>query len=128
MSGQRSTLSFAELNAVNVARCEAPDGFRHALKSWSPSDWGVAFGGEAGEVLDAIKKRNRVIDGIGQPGDPVDADAALNEIADELADVVIYADLLATRLGIDLGAAVAAKFNRTSAKIGSPARLPTGVA
>lgn len=34
--------------------------------------------------------------------------------ADELADVIIYADLIAARLGIDLGDAVRRKFNEVS--------------
>ena len=37
-----------------------------------------------------------------------------DRLALELADVVIYADLLAERLGIDLGAAVRTKFNEVS--------------
>ena len=42
------------------------------------------------------------------------------ELADELADVVIYLDILASQLGIDLGKAVMAKWNRTSLKVGAP--------
>lgn len=44
-------------------------------------------------------------------------------IADELADLVIYADLLAERLEIDLGAAVVRKFNKVSERVGSNIRL-----
>ena len=36
---------------------------------------------------------------------------------------MIYADLLAARLEINLGAAVRSKFNVTSAKVGSEVRL-----
>ena len=45
------------------------------------------------------------------------------EVSDELADTVIYLDLLAFRLGIDLGAAVGDKFNRTSQRVDSSVRI-----
>jgi NTP pyrophosphatase (non-canonical NTP hydrolase) len=60
--------------------------------------------GEAGEACNLIKKMRR--------GDHVN----LKQVADELADLVIYADLLAARLDINLGAAVVDKFNEVSAK------------
>lgn len=46
---------------------------------------------------------------------PEELQAAL---ADELADTFIYLDLVAQSQGIDLEAAVIAKFNKTSEKIG----------
>jgi NTP pyrophosphatase (non-canonical NTP hydrolase) len=58
--------------------------------------------GECGEVCNLIKKLRR--------GESV----PLIEIGDELADVVIYCDLLAARLKIDLGDAVVRKFNEVS--------------
>ena len=48
-------------------------------------------------------------------GDPV--------LGTRLADVVTYADLLATYYGIDLGSAVVAKFNAVSELQGFPERL-----
>lgn len=45
------------------------------------------------------------------------------KIADELADLVIYADLLAARLCIDLGGSVAKKFNIVSKERGSKIKL-----
>ena len=47
-------------------------------------------------------------------------------LAQELADVVICCDLVAMSEGIDLDAAVADKFNETSAKVGLPTRLVKG--
>ena len=47
----------------------------------------------------------------------------LQAVVDELADVVIYLDILAMRLGVDLGAAVMDKFNRVSVRVGSTVRL-----
>jgi NTP pyrophosphatase (non-canonical NTP hydrolase) len=44
-------------------------------------------------------------------------------LAEEIADTVTYADLLAAHYGIDLAAAVADKFNRVSRRQGFPDRL-----
>ena len=100
-------LQFMELREANVHRCEALDGFNHKLDGWSPAEWSNAMAGEAGELCNLTKKLLR--------GDAPTRRA----LADELADVVIYADLCAARLDIDLGAAVRAKFNLKSAEIGS---------
>lgn len=101
-------LSFEALREANVRRCE--DVF-HPLDSWSPQDWACAMAGETGEACNLIKKlrRNEAIDH--------------GDIGRELADVVIYADLLAARLRLDLGAAVRGKFNEVSAKRGSGVTL-----
>lgn len=100
-------MQFDELRQANVRRCE--DVF-HPLESWSPTDWACALAGEAGETCNAVKKLMR-------------GDGSIEAIAAELADTVIYADLLAARLGVDLGAAVRAKFNAVSEKLGSDVRL-----
>jgi len=42
---------------------------------------------------------------------------------DEIADMVIYADLLAQRLGRKLEDAIKNKFNQTSDKVGSDIKL-----
>jgi NTP pyrophosphatase (non-canonical NTP hydrolase) len=42
---------------------------------------------------------------------------------DELADVQTYLDLLAMRLGINLGEATIDKWNRVSERVGSPVRI-----
>ncbi|MCP4078901.1 MAG: MazG-like family protein [Pirellulaceae bacterium] len=73
---------------------------------------GVELGGEAGEACNEIKKIERIRLGL------VGGKEDLGALADELADVIICADLIAMDLGIDLGEAVAKKFNRTSTKYG----------
>lgn len=105
-----SPLTFAQVREVNVARCEES---YFPLNQWSLSDWGVALAGECGEACDAIKKVNR-------------GDGDLEEVAKELADVVLYCDLLAASIGVDLADAVAKKFNEVSArpKVNSHYRLP----
>lgn len=75
------------------------------------------LGGECGEVLNVCKKIER--ERRGWRG----SRATIQDLADELADVVICADLLAQTEGIDLDAAVAAKFNATSEKVGLKTRL-----
>lgn len=91
-------LTFAELRRVNVDRCV--NAFCHSLESWSLADWGVAYGGKVGEALNVIKKLNRARDGLA--GNSVDTATLHRMLADELADAVIYADLLAARIGVDL--------------------------
>jgi NTP pyrophosphatase (non-canonical NTP hydrolase) len=106
-------LTFERLREANVARCE--DVF-HPLKSWSLTDWACAMAGEAGEACNVVKKTHR--------GDyRADPKKAKSDLAAELADVVIYLDLLAARAGIDLGDAVIEKFNRVSHVRGSDVTL-----
>lgn len=102
------SLSFDELRDANVRRCE--DVF-HGLGDWSLTDWGCAMAGEVGEACNLIKKTRR--------GENIDPD----DIAEEVADVIIYADLLLARMGKDLGECVRAKFNKVSQRRGSEIRL-----
>jgi len=44
-------------------------------------------------------------------------------LADELADVLTYLDLLAAMLNVDLGAAAVSKFNEVSERVGFPDRI-----
>ena len=113
-------LNFGILRRINVARCV--DVFTSSL-SWSTSDWGVAFAGEAGEVCDAIKKLNRLEGGTNTAKDPQSREEAIRKIGDEIADTIIYADLLAHHLGIDLEEAVIRKFNAVSDRMGSEIKL-----
>lgn len=110
------TLTFAALRAANEARLplfknskgepahSEPDG-----SDWAVDSWTNALCGEAGEAANFAKKLLR--------GD-LDLDEAREKIGKELADVVIYADLTAKRLGLDLGQCVVSKFNEVSERIG----------
>ena len=73
--------------------------------------------GEAGEACNVIKKIRRG-DYVGES-----PEATRRRLADELADVVVYADLIASKRGIDLGKAVRSKFNEVSDRVGSEVRL-----
>lgn len=75
------------------------------------------LGGEAGEALNVVKKLER--EQLGLPG----SRATTLDLADELADVVIVADLLAAKFNIDLDEAVRRKFNETSRDNGFPVEM-----
>ncbi len=118
-----AALTFDALRAANVRRCETAF---HPLTAWSPTDWATAFAGEAGGACNQVKKLRRLTtegSGFVRPEDG-DARQIVRNIAAELADTVIHADLLAARLGIDLGEAVRLKFNEVSVRVGSAVRLP----
>lgn len=113
------SLNLATLREANLSRCSR----WHPLNSWTPADWGVAMAGEAGEVCNAIKKMRRMTDGIVGNNDPANTADAVAAIGDEIADTLIYLDLLAARLDINLTDVVVAKFNKVSERNGFPERL-----
>lgn len=78
---------------------------------------GNELAGEVGEACNVIKKLARARLGI------MGSRSSVADLADELADVIICADLIAMDLGFDLGAAVAAKFNKTSEKLNLVTRM-----
>ena len=78
---------------------------------------GLEMGGEVGEALNVIKKLERARLGIIGPTDTIE------HLAEELADVIICADLVAMTAGISLSKAVREKFNATSIKVGLKTRL-----
>ena len=104
-------MSFDQLRSANAKRAA----LYPANGKFSVLFRAVELGGEVGELLNLIKKRERAILGGGGTVD-------MAPIADELADVVICADLLA----MDLGIAVETKFNKTSDKVGLPVRYCDG--
>lgn len=78
--------------------------------------------GEAGEVANVVKKLRRHECGLqGVLDKPYDE--LRTQLADELADVYCYLDLLATKAGVDLGEAIRRKFNVVSERQGFPERL-----
>jgi len=118
-------LTFAEVTAVNVARCDR--WHKNGLTDWNVADWAVAMAGEAGEVCNAVKKLRRLEDEIANISDPdrqlSTRQEAIAKIGEEIADTFLYLNLLAVRLGIDLPAEVVRKFNATSERYGFPERL-----
>lgn len=112
-----------QLRRVNVERCkEWHDDFGYLEGEWSGADWSNAMMGEAGEAANVVKKLRRLA-----TGHPARRDPGFNDLrsmlAEEIADTVIYADLLAHYYGIDMRAAIALKFNEVSEREGLPQRV-----
>lgn len=108
-------LTFAWLRQINSLRSKT---VYHPCIEWTVERWAIAMGGEAGEVLNAVKKWFRVEDGINGPDDPQTKEEAIDDILEEIADTVLYADLLAEKLGMTLEEAIVKKFNRVSKEKG----------
>jgi NTP pyrophosphatase (non-canonical NTP hydrolase) len=114
-SGDRlSGLSLATLRRVNLDRLAHFPGHE---QPWSPNDWFTATAGELGELGNMLKKLRR---GTAYPGMQMPTP---DDIANELADVLVYLDLLAACLKVDLEIAVVRKFNQVSERWGLPDRL-----
>lgn len=96
-------------NAKGEPAHSEPDG-----SDWSPAQWLQAVTGELGEYANIRKKFER--------GDINEEEFHALARA-ELADVVTYLDILAFRLGIDLGNAVIEKFNFISDRVKSPIKI-----
>lgn len=92
-------------------------------KRWDPgikldlSYLGNAAAGEMGEACNIIKKLERERHGL--PG----SRSSVMDLAAELADVIVYLDLIAMKCNIDLEKAIVDKFNFDSHKHGFPERL-----
>ena len=86
-------------------------------QEFSLSFRGVELGGEAGEVLNEIKKIERHRMGI------AGGKETLDDLKDEIGDVIICLDLIAGDLGIDLFECAKNKFNKTSEKHGFQTRI-----
>jgi NTP pyrophosphatase (non-canonical NTP hydrolase) len=101
------------LGQIRAARKKQQPYFKGSA-DWRLSDWVVALAGEVGEAANIVKKINR--------GD-FTLDEKRKDLADELADVLIYLDAVAAAAGIDMAEAVTRKFNIVSARVASPVRL-----
>lgn len=106
-------MSFENLRAANAKRQQEWDRDNQITLSYR----GTELGGEVGEALNIIKKLER--ERLGIRG----SRATVEDLAEELADVIICCDLIAMATGIDLKKAVEDKFNKTSEKVGLQTRL-----
>lgn len=113
-------LAFNDLRRLNVDRVPK---FGHTLEGWNALEWAGALCGEAGEAANVAKKLRRLDDGCAVNTAGHDRASLVAALGKELADIVIYADLLAAREGIDLGRAVIEKFNEVSERVGYETRL-----
>lgn len=103
----------ATLRSANAARQKEWDTGNQITLAYR----GNELAGEVGEACNIIKKLERERMGI------KGSRATKEQLAEELADIVICTDLIAMDAGIDLEAAVAAKFNATSEKVGLATRM-----
>jgi NTP pyrophosphatase (non-canonical NTP hydrolase) len=116
LRAQANDVSLFDLRIANIERD----------KEWGQGqEFGLSYrgnelAGETGEACNVLKKLDRERMGL------VGSRATVEEAADELADVIICADLAAMELGIDLGQAVSRKFNKTTEKYGLKTRLGPG--
>lgn len=138
------SLTFQELRDVSAERNKHwHPGFTTGDDGWTKGDWSNALQGEVGEAIEAlfflaessaklviasgragnyVKKLRRYEENINGTNDPP-VEKLYENIGAELADVVLYADLLANKLGIDLEGALKKKFNSVSRKMDFPQRL-----
>lgn len=119
------SLDFDQLRETNAARCAHwHPGFPHD-EEWTLSDWSNAMAGEMGEAANVVKKIRRVE--TGNPGKHDGArDDLVTKLGEELADVILYADLLAAKAGLDLGEEIRRKFDAVSEREGFPERMAVG--
>ena len=104
-------LTFAGFQEFNYER--ATSKVFASCHDWMLADWGNALAGEVGEACNIIKKMKR---------DP-HGTVTVEQLANELADVVTYAAIIASKIDVDLGEAVIRKFNIVSERRGSDMRL-----
>lgn len=103
-------MDLRKLKAANDIRLYNTPAYAKCLE-WTLADWSNAIAGETGEMCNLIKKIRR--------GDEIDP----NEVGKELADIIIYADILASLLGLDLSECVVQKFNEVSDRVGSDVKI-----
>lgn len=93
---------------------------------WTNDDWDTADNiiemvEEFGEFAGCIKRLRRLARGI--KSDDAQKDELLIKATDELGDMGVVLANIANSMGLDLGAAIRYKFNKTSVKYGLPVRI-----
>ena len=109
------------LRAVNTTRRDEWRE-RDGSAAWTGADWSNEMCGEAGETANVVKKLRRIETGYKGPG-PTE-EHLLEQLAEEVADMIICADLFGMVYGMYLATAVTLKFNKTSEKQNLATRLP----
>lgn len=115
------SLNFSSLRGANIDRIplfKNANGERSHTEDdgsdWSNAQWVMALTGEVGELANVLKKIDR--------GDYTLEDVQ-QEVANELADIMTYLDILAYRLNVDLGKATMDKFNEVSERVNADVKL-----
>lgn len=114
-------VTFREFSQTNRSRVERwHPGFPE--DAWTGADWSNAMGGEAGEAQNVVKKLRRAELDLRGADDPTPPEL-LAKLADEIGDVIAYADLLAQFYGLDIQECAVNKFNRVSDREGFPEKI-----
>lgn len=118
-------LTFALLRRQNITRCDA---WPQPLHRSTPSDLACAVATEVGQLCEQIGRLRQHLQ-VTCPSKFRSALAAeiTARIGQELADLVLFADLLAARLDLPMDEILAARFNSVSEQLGSPVKLPLKV-
>lgn len=134
-------LSFGTLRHANLTRLPQfknrkgePAHSEADGSDWLLSAWSNAASGEFGETAEALLDFmlfTKIAQHLGKGADHIKkierGDVTIEDrrkaLADELADVITYVDILAYRAGINLGEATADKWNEVSARVGCDLRL-----
>lgn len=112
-------MSFEKLRAANMRRSKE----WHVNEEFNAMFYAVATGGECGEALNVMKKLERDrVDAKSRVG-VYPSSATRNDLASEMADTIIYMDLWAEAMGIDLWPAVVKTFNAKSDEMGFTTKL-----
>lgn len=112
-------VTFDQITKINKVRAQRWHN-GPLIGDWNLADWSNALNGEAGELANIIKKIRRVECGFAEDDPNIDF---YQMAAEEIADVFLYLDLLATAMKIDLPTAIVDKFNKVSEREGFPERL-----
>lgn len=104
------------LRERNVHRCITE--FKHKLDSWSVAEWTNAMAGEAGEACNVAKKLIRIRDGVDFLNKGVTGLELMRKLGEEVADTVIYADLVLASRDMSLAEEIVRKFNKDSEERG----------
>lgn len=91
-------------------------------QSWRLSQWSNAAAGEMGELCNVIKKMERVMEGLNWSNSiPIEQLTHMAKL--EIGDVILYLDLLAASLTLNLSDCIRDTFNRVSVRENKPERL-----
>lgn len=114
-------VTLATFSKANLQRCESSAGFNHKAHDWTAAEWLSACVGEMGEIAHVVKNILRLRDGLNTKPD---TEAELVEkLGEEIADTIIYLDMLAHSQNLDLEEIIVKKFNSKSKEIESDVLL-----
>jgi NTP pyrophosphatase (non-canonical NTP hydrolase) len=101
-------MTFYEFQQLNERRENEANKYEKC-RSWGLNNFVLALVGEAGELANLVKKIER--------GD-FTLDEVRGEVSKELADIITYADLIYTKLGLNTGIELMRKFQEINERIG----------